>query len=245
MTLEICCGSLTAVQAAVRGGADRVELCSGLADGGLTPSVGLIKLTKPLPVKVNVLIRPRPGDFVYSRQERTQMDTDLREAIRAGADGLVLGALLEDGTLDMDLLDEQVVRARRLRPGCSLTLHRCFDLTADPLKALEQARLIGFDRVLTSGCAPTAEKGLEMLARLRERGRELGIAIMAGGGVTPDNAARIAACADELHASARKPLESRMTFRRPGVSMGAPGADEYAYPETDPGTVHSIKQAIS
>ena len=220
MTLEICCGSLTAVQAAVRGGADRVELCSGLADGGLTPSVGLIKLTKPLPVKVNVLIRPRPGDFVYSRQERTQMDTDLREAIRAGADGLVLGALLEDGTLDMDLLDEQVVRARRLRPGCSLTLHRCFDLTADPLKALEQARL-------------------------RERGRELGIAIMAGGGVTPDNAARIAACADELHASARKPLESRMTFRRPDVSMGAPGADEYAYPETDPGTVHSIKQAIS
>ena len=197
------------------------------------------------PVKVNVLIRPRPGDFVYSRQERTQMDTDLREAIRAGADGLVLGALLEDGTLDMDLLDEQVVRARRLRPGCSLTLHRCFDLTADPLKALEQARLLGFDRVLTSGCAPTAEKGLEMLARLRERGRELGIAIMAGGGVTPDNAARIAACADELHASARKPLESRMTFRRPGVSMGAPGADEYAYPETDPGTVHSIKQAIS
>ena len=154
-------------------------------------------------------------------------------------------ALLEDGTLDMDLLDEQVVRARRLRPGCSLTLHRCFDLTADPLKALEQARLLGFDRVLTSGCAPTAEKGLEMLARLRERGRELGIAIMAGGGVTPDNAARIAACADELHASARKPLESRMTFRRPGVSMGAPGADEYAYPETDPGTVHSIKQAIS
>lgn len=244
--LEICAASLRAVDEAKAAGAHRVELCSGLSDGGLTPSITLIESAVKRDIPVNVLIRPRPGDFLYGRDELDIMLGDVEAAINCGASGIVIGALTPYGDLDKRLLRTIIGHAQRLsHDECTLTLHRAFDLSRDPLKSLKEAAELGFDRVLTSGCAPTAIQGKEVLRWLRSEATKLGMTIMAGGGVNAQNAAQLAEVADELHTSARKLHNSTMIWRRYGIGMGsASGSDEYARMETSRDVITEIMQAL-
>ncbi len=245
--LEICCGDIGSVYAAAEGGARRIELCSGLSEGGLTPSVALIKeaVRAGIPL-VNVLIRPRPGDFLYSAGEARVMEDDVAAAMEAGAGGVVIGALTPDGDIDMSLCSRLAERARTLsdRP-VNITFHRAFDLARDAGGALDDIMSLGCDCLLTSGMAATAEAGIAALASLvtRSCGR---IRIMAGGGVTPGNAARILTetGVGAIHATARSARASGMRFRREGVPMGAPGTDEYSLRVTDPAIVARLADIV-
>ena len=223
--LEICAGDIASVIAAAEGGAARVELCSALAVGGVTPSEGFVSRAVSVPgIRKNVLIRPREGDFVYSPEEVEIMLSDVNMAARCGADGVVVGALLPDGSIDTDtcLRLADVARSH----GLSLTFHRAFDRVADAFGSLECIIAMGFDRVLTSGLAPTALEGAAMLRRLNDvaAGR---IIILAGCGVNSRNAAEIARLSGcrELHASARSAQPSAMTFSRCEVAMGSSDSD--------------------
>lgn len=244
--LEVCAGSLMSVGEAAAGGASRVELCSALGEGGITPSAGFVstacRIAHDAAMKVHVLIRPRGGDFVYDAFEAACMAEDVLMARRCGADGIVIGALLPDGRIDMDTCAMLIDRAASM----SVTFHRAFDLCRTPHEAVEEIIRLGCDRILTSGCAPSAMKGCGTLAALNKiaAGR---IDIMPGAGVTPENAAsilRISGCR-EIHASARVRIESGMTFRHDGVTMGTPGADEYSRMETSRDIVAAIVSEIN
>ncbi|TNM62300.1 copper homeostasis protein CutC [Aliirhizobium smilacinae] len=199
--LEVCVDSAEGLNAAVESGAQRIELCSALDVGGLTPSKGLMALAAKAPVPVYAMIRPRAGDFVFDDASRTVMLADIDAVRESGLAGVVLGASVSDGRLDIDLLAFLAKRAE----GMGLTLHRAFDLVPDPLEALEQAIELGFERILTSGQAVKVSDGRRVLRRLVEQadGR---ISIMAGGGVLPDNVAEIVATTgvSEVHSSCRQ-----------------------------------------
>lgn len=242
LTLEICTADIDSVKAAAAGGAQRVELCSGLAEGGVTPSVGLIRESRKVEgLKLHVLIRPRGGDFIYSPAEVDCMADDVETAVNCGADGVVIGALKPDGSIDTETCRRLIEKAN----GKSVTFHRAFDLCRDPEGALGTIIALGCDRILTSGQQANAEAGIEMLRKL-VRLADGRISIMAGSGVSPENAGRIVAetgCR-ELHASARSTIGSEMTYRNPGVAMGTPGSDEYARKVTDPAIVAGIISAM-
>ena len=198
---EACCTSLEAVRAAARTGAQRVELCERLEVGGVTPSEALLRAvlaTGALPV--NVLIRPRGGDFFYGGEEVRQMLESIRLCAALGANGVVLGALTPAGDVDLPVMRRLVAAARE--DGLSVTFHRAFDETADPLAALEDVIALGCDRLLTSGHAPDAFTGRAMIGELvRRAGSRL--IVMAGCGVRPGNIALIAqdSGAPEFHSS--------------------------------------------
>lgn len=201
-TLEICIDSPSGHAAAIAGGADRIELCSALALGGLTPSPGLMALAAKAPIPVHALIRPRAGDFSFTEDEIATMEADIDAARAAGLRGVVLGATHADGTLDAETLRRLAARAKNL----DLTLHRAFDLALDFPRAVETAIALGFSRILTSGGAPRAIDGLETLAAIiaHAAGR---IAIMPGSGVTPENARTFLDLGvTDLHASASRPI---------------------------------------
>lgn len=240
--LEVCAGDIQSVAAAARGGAQRVELCSALSDGGVTPSTGFIR--KALEVEgltVHVLIRPRGGDFLYSPAEVEAMTDDIVAARETGAHGVVIGALTRDGNIDLDACKKMVEAAA----GMNITFHRAFDLCRDPFTALDQIIALGCNRLLTSGQAASAIEGVDLLRQLVERadGR---LTILAGGGVSPENAAEIIrrSGTNEVHASARHTIKSAMRYRKPGVAMGAPGSDEYSRKVTSPEIVAEIMAAI-
>ena len=241
--LEICAGSVESAIAARDGGAARIELCAALEIGGTTPSAGLIAEARKIEgIVLNVIIRPRGGDFLYNEYEAACMEQDIRTCRQLGADGVVIGALTAEGDIDTALCKRLIDAA----DGMSITFHRAFDMCRDPKRALEELIAIGCDRVLTSGQAATAEAGLPLLKELVQQaaGR---ISIMPGCGVNSGNAARIlqATGAVEIHASARKSVGSGMLFRHSGVSMGTPGSDEYARKETDVDEVKHIVRSIS
>ncbi len=241
-TLEVCAGDLRSVYAARDGGAVRVELCSGLAEGGMTPSTGLLRGALAVTgIAVNVLIRPRPGDFVYGEKEAQVMLDDIAAATDAGADGVVIGALTPDGDVDLRLVERMINAAGSM----SVTFHRAFDLCRDPMEALRQLIDVGVNRLLTSGQAPTALQGVNLLSHLVDAadGR---LSVMPGGGVNAANAAEILnrSGAREIHASARERIASSMRFRRGDVSMGAAGSDEYATLTTSEYLVKEIVRAI-
>ncbi|MDE5836540.1 MAG: copper homeostasis protein CutC, partial [Paramuribaculum sp.] len=218
--LEVCAGDIDSVIAAAQGGASRVELCTALGEGGVTPSIGFIRSALKVPgIRVHVLIRPRGGDFLYTPQEVDCMVDDIVAAREAGVHGVVIGALTPDGEIDMNACRKMMEAAA----GISVTFHRAFDLCRDPFKALEDIISLGCDRILTSGQAQTALEGKENLAELVKQadGR---IIILAGAGVSQSNAAEIlnASGTGEIHASARTSVESGMKFRHSGVSMGTP-----------------------
>jgi len=260
--LEVCCGDPQSVLAAAEGGAGQIELCSGLSDGGLTPSVGLIRYARSIfKGDINVLIRPKAGDFIYDAAEVEIMIDDIRMAIANGADGVVIGALTPDGDIDTDICRRFVDSAHEawdrhagehICPP-NITFHRAFDLARNPEEALEQIIDLGCNCLLTSGMAPDAETGIPMLRHLVElsyakpdplRRR---IKIMAGAGVTPDNVGRI--CRETgvrlIHSTARASYRSEMQFRRPGVSMGTPGTDEYMAKATSPEIVRALNRIIN
>lgn len=201
LRLEVCCADLESVRAAVEGGAHRIELCQALGLDGLTPSAGMIESAVDMGIPVQVLIRPREGNFVYSKDEVSCMQRDIRQARKLGAAGVVIGALKPDGSIDEETISSLVCEAEDL----SITFHRAFDVCARPVEALEQIISLGCHRLLTSGQAPTAEQGIPLLKKLVEQsaGR---IIIMPGAGVNPQNARRIlsetGAC--EIHGSLRK-----------------------------------------
>ncbi len=218
VVFEVCVDSIESALAAERGGADRVELCSNLIEGGLTPSYGVLKVARErLTIGLMAMVRPRGGDFCYSEAEFAAMRHDVRMAKEAGADGVVFGVLTPDGHVDADRTRRLVADARPL----PVTFHRAFDMTRDPFEALETLVELGVDRVLTSGQEPSVLEGLDLIGRLVERaaGR---IVVMPGGGITDRNIARIRAGAavSELHFAGGEPVESRMRFRNPRVFMG-------------------------
>lgn len=204
--LEICVDSADGLQSAIEGGADRVELCSALELGGLTPSRALMDVAAKAPIPVYAMIRPQAGGFCFSARDEALMLADIHNAGNAGLAGVVLGASLSDGSLDIAMLKKLTAEAQ----GLGTTLHRAFDLVPDVGTALEQAISLGFERILTSGQSRTAEQGLDILQRLAgiAGGR---IGIMPGSGVNPENIGRIlqAACATEIHASCRESTEEK------------------------------------
>ena len=199
--LEVCCGDIQSVRAAIEGGAHRVELCRALDVDGLTPSAAMMESAIGMGIPVQVLIRPREGDFVYDENEVETMLSDIRMAKKLGANGVVIGALRPDGSIDEDTIRRLVSES----DGLSITFHRAFDVCSKPLEALEQIISLGCHRLLTSGQALTAEQGIPLLKKLVEQssGR---LIIMPGAGVNVNNALKILSetGAHEIHGSLRK-----------------------------------------
>lgn len=230
---EVCANSVESCVEAQRGGADRVELCAGIPEGGTTPSYGDIVMARKLLIttKLHVIIRPRGGDFLYSDLEREIMLEDVRMARRLGVDGVVFGVLTSDGDIDMDFMRQLMAESE----GMSVTFHRAFDVCCNPFVALEQIIELGCDRILTSGQMPKAEDGVDLLKQLVEKAGDR-IIIMPGCGVNAGNIAKIAQItgAKEFHFSARSKHESGMQFRKSRVSMGGSVMiDEYSRDVTD------------
>lgn len=240
--LEICAGSVESAIAARNSGAQRIELCAALEVGGVTPSAGLIAQARKVKgIELNVLIRPRGGDFLYNSHEAACMEHDICTCKKLGVDGVVIGALTAEGDIDTALCKRLIAAA----DGMSVTFHRAFDMCRNPKEAIEELIAMGCDRVLTSGQAATAEAGIPLLKELVEQaaGR---ISIMPGCGVNSSNAAKIVQSTDaeEIHASARKSVGSGMKFRHSGVSMGNPDSDEYARKETSEEEVRAIIERL-
>lgn len=226
---EICANSVESCLAAQEGGADRVELCAGIPEGGTTPSYGEIKLARKLltKTKLHVIIRPRGGDFLYTPLELERMEEDIRICRKLGVDGVVFGCLTEEGEIDREANRRLVELARPM----SVTFHRAFDRTADPMKALEDIISLGCNRILTSGQQPKAIDGICLLAQLEKKLKEYPlppIQLLAGSGVNEENIRQIfdATGIHEYHFSARVNVVSKMKHYNHEVYMGAKGADE-------------------
>lgn len=224
-TFEVCANSVESCIAAQEGGAQRVELCAGMPEGGTTPSYGEIRMARRYTdLRLHVIIRPRGGDFLYSPLELEIMEEDIRRAREAGADGVVFGCLTADGAIDRKAME----RLMSVAEGLSVTFHRAFDYVVHPQKALEELIALGVDRVLTSGQQPTALQGADLLRELVQQAEDR-IVVMPGCGVNEQNIQELArrTGAREFHFSAREPLESLMQVRNPALSMGGKGQDEY------------------
>lgn len=236
--MEVCAFSLESCLNAWEGGADRIELCTGMYDGGTTPPASLIRMARRmLPIELYVMVRPRGGDFLYSDLEFEQMKEDIRELRGSGVDGVVIGILDADGRVDIARTRELAELAAPMK----VTFHRAFDMTRDPLQALEDVISTGCCRILTSGGKNTVNEGMEMLARLA--GKAAGrIRLMAGSGISAENAARLLEIGmDDLHLSGKTARDSRMIFRNPDVFMGGvPGIPEYEQYVTDPEKIRRV-----
>jgi copper homeostasis protein len=200
--LEICVDDSAGLRAAVAGGADRIELCSALELGGLTPSAALVEQAVQTGCPIHMMIRPRAGGFVLAEGEAALMIEEIRLAVARGVAGVVVGALRPDGGLDREAL----ARFRGAAQGATLVLHRAIDLVPDPVAAVREAVTLGYDKILSSGGAPTAILGMPVLAAMvAEAGQRL--SIIAGSGVTPANVAQLVAetGVDEVHGSASVP----------------------------------------
>ena len=216
--IEICANSVKSCMEAQKGGAYRVELCAGIPEGGTTPSYGDITLARELlNIKLNVIIRPRGGDFLYNDLEHKIMLKDIELSRKLGVDGVVIGCLTNDGDIDMIKNRELIDAAGDM----SVTFHRAFDMSRDPYESLENIIELGCDRILTSGQQPKADMGIDLLKKLVSIAGER-IIIMPGSGVNAHNIAKLAVetGANEFHFSAREPIVSRMTYRNPNLKMG-------------------------
>ena len=242
IVLEVCIDSVEAAIAAQQGGAHRVELCANLLEGGTTPSAGTIQLARrSVDIDVNVIIRPRGGDFCYTPVEFEVMKLDIETAKAAGANGVVIGILTEDGSVDRERTRELVELARPL----SVTFHRAFDMTRDPYQALETLIELGVDRVLTTGQESSVLEGLDVITDLVEKAGER-IIIMPGGGITERNFKKIVESSGvvEVHFLAPATRESPMTYRNPNCFMGGElRPPEFSLAVTDPTLVKTFVRA--
>lgn len=242
--LEICCGSLDDALEAGAGGADRVELCSSLFLGGLTPSFGaLVEAKKRLAVPVIFMARPRSGGFCYTGPEMAAMERDTEMAIAQGADGVVFGILGDDGRVDV----ARTGRLRGLIGGREAVFHRAFDVTPDPFRAVDELVDLGITRILTSGQRDTAWEGLPLLARLVEYAGDR-IQIMPGGGIKPyqfDDLISRTGCR-QIHVAAWKTQIDDSTRHRPDVTFGgALYPPENRYDLTDREVVSDLARRVA
>lgn len=243
--LEICVDSYASALAAIRGGADRIELCSALVAGGLTPSLALLRQIRQVSsIPVRCLMRPRAGDFLYTKEEIQQMAMEMEDLRAAGADGFVIGCLIPDGDLDAIAMEPLLKAAA----GCPLTLHRCIDVSRDLAKTYLDAAALGFDTVLTSGGAGSCKAGKQTISELlRIRDEINGPEVLIGAGV---NAVVISDFLETVpgsrafHMSGKMEIESGMRFRREGVPMGAPGLDEWHIQQTSEEAVRAAKNIL-
>jgi len=241
--IEGCVDSYASSVAAYRGGADRLELCANLCIGGTTPSASLFRqVQRDCPIPVNVLIRPRFGDFLYTAPELEEMRGEIRRFRDLGANGVVIGVLTPEGSLDC----EAMCGLMDCAGGMDVTLHRAFDMTNSSQEALEDAIRLGCRTVLTSGQARNAAEGKEILKQifLQAAGR---IEVMAGCGVKKENISGIHAYTGirSFHTTGRKgPVDSGMRYRKTAVSMGLPSLSEYELWQTDEQEFRACAQAV-
>ena len=234
--LEVCADSYASAMAAVRGGADRLELCTCLLAGGLTPDPVLLEqIREKSDIAIRCLMRPRFGDFLYSEPEVAMMEEQIRRLRDDGADGFVIGCLTPEGNLDVSQMKRLIAAA----DGLPITLHRAFDVSRDGIETARLAADLGIDTILTSGQAKSCWEGREFLIKLWKE--HLPIDIMAGGGVNADVIRKMKELLPlrVFHMSGKKTLESGMTFRREGVPMGLPGINEFTIWQTDEAAVRA------
>ena len=243
--LEVCVDSLASARAAIAGGAQRLELCSALAVGGLTPYGELLKqIRAESDINVRCLMRPRAGDFLYTKEEILLMAAQISNLRELGADGFVIGCLNAEGDLD----EKEMKPLLKAAEGTGLTLHRCIDVSRDPCRTYLDAKALGLDTVLTSGAAGNCLVGLETIGKLLElRDTHNGPEVLVGAGVN----ARVIAAVQErfpqaraFHMSGKMDVESGMRFRREGVPMGIPGLDEWHIQQTDEENVRTARIAL-
>ena len=244
--LEVCVDSLASARAAIAGGADRLELCSALAVGGLTPYAALLRqIRAESKIPVRCLMRPRPGDFLYAHEEIELLCEQMTDLRAAGANGFVIGVLTADGDLDMPAMRRLCEAAGA---GMGLTLHRAIDVSRDPLSTYRAAASLGIDTVLTSGAAARCTDGRETLsALLAERDRSAGPEVLSGAGVSAPVITELCAAlprARAFHMSGKVERESGMCFRREGVPMGLPGLDEWHISQTSASAVGKARAAL-
>lgn len=223
--LEACVDSVESAIAATEGGADRLELCSNLIIGGTTPSPQLFeKIKKYCSIPVNVLIRPRFGDFCYTEHEKDIIREEVSMFKDYGANGIVTGCLLPDGSLDMNEMEKIFHQAT----GMEITLHRAFDMCKNPMEVLENAIDLGVNTILTSGQRNSCIEGMKLLRQLKEKAGNR-IDIMAGSGVNSKNIRNIYKNTGitSYHMSGKVMIESRMNYRNKNINMGIDGFDEY------------------
>jgi copper homeostasis protein len=243
MILEACVNSAISAIEAQHGGADRVELCENLHDGGTTPSAGTILLAREkLHIQLFVMIRSRGGDFLYSDHESGIMNCDVRSAKESGADGVVFGILNPDGSIDKERMKILIDLARPMQVTC----HRAFDMTADPFQAMEDLISLGVDRILTSGQKPTAPEGASLIRDLIRKANRR-IIIMPGSGVKEQNVMKLVeeTGATEIHIHLEKQEPSQMIFRQRSVYMGIPDQSEFEYTVTDRERIASVRKLFS
>ena len=237
--VEICVDNVESAIVAQDAGADRIELCNNLMEGGTTPGFGTISLVrKNLEIGINVIIRPRGGDFLYSNSDYEIMRREINNCGVCGIDGVVLGILRSDGSVDIERTSKLVEDAKPM----SVTFHRAFDMCNDPFKGLEDVIISGADRILTSGQENKAEDGIGLIKLLIERAKNR-ILIMPGSGINESNIVKIASetGAEEFHFTGRKVIESGMNFRNENITMsGSSDLSEYKRKVADPDMIRSI-----
>lgn len=243
--LEICADSLASARAAIRGGADRIELCSALAIGGLTPYTALLQqIREESGIPVRCLMRPRAGDFLYTPGELRQLAMEISALRKAGASGFVIGCLTSDGDLDKEAMKPLIDAA----DGTGLTLHRCIDVSRDLCKTYLEAGELGIDTVLTSGGAGSCTAGMETIRQLLQlRDSQSGPEVLIGAGVNArviESFLRECPSSRAFHMSGKTEIESGMRFRREGIPMGIPGFDEWHIQQTSLKAVRAARAAL-
>ena len=230
--LEICCYSVQSAIIAEQAGANRIELCAGVYEGGTTPSLATIQMVKDqLDIPVHVIIRPRGADFCYSDIEFECIKKDILACKEQGVEGVVSGILLPNGNIDVTRTRELV----ELTKPMSFTFHRAFDMVENHVDALDALIELGVDRILTSGGMQTAAEGIELLKELVDKAEDR-IIIMPGSGVNEENIAKLKEVtgANEFHCSAKKLVKSKMEYQNPNINMGGEGSiPEFEYYEAD------------
>ncbi|MGV9701337.1 copper homeostasis protein CutC [Streptomyces sp. NPDC003483] len=241
--LEIAVTSPAGARTALGHGADRVELCTGLELGGLTPSAALVEAVAAVGLPVQVLVRCRPGDFVHDAEETALMVAEVRSVIASGASGVVVGALTADGRLDTEAVARLAAAAHDTGRPVEVTLHRAIDLSADPVAAAALLPALGLTRVLTSGGAPAAGQGLDRLAAMVEAAP--GVQVMAGGGVRPaDIPALTATGVAAVHLSAKRRAEPRRGAAWIPLGASSASAEQDTHFVTDPAVVAEARRML-
>ncbi len=242
ITMEVCCYNLESAIYAEAAGADRIELCANRHQGGTTSSYGMLEVVRKIvEIPIFSMIRPRGGDFLYSKEELEVMLHDIQMAKELGMEGVVIGVLRKDGQVDIEVMSRLIEVVRPME----VTFHRAFDLTPDPVKSLEDLKSLGVDRLLTSGHRSSAFEGMEVIRSLVESSQGK-LLVMPGAGITEENVVQILlhTGAKEFHVSASGSRPSKMKFHKEGVLMGGSGS-EYLIDIADEARIKRFREIVN